>query len=67
MENPPLLIFDEPMNGLDNSGVSDMRELFKSLRGQGKTILLASHNPLDIEELCDTVYEMDGGVLSRIR
>lgn len=67
MENPPLLIFDEPMNGLDNSGVSDMRELFKSLRGQGKTILLASHNPLDIEELCDTVYEMDAGVLSRIR
>lgn len=67
MENPDILLLDEPMNGLDKSGVSDMRELFKSLRGQGKTILLASHNPLDIEELCDTVYEMDGGVLSRVR
>ena len=67
MENPDILLLDEPMNGLDKSGASDMRELFKSLRGQGKTILLASHNPLDIEELCDTVYEMDGGVLSRVR
>ena len=49
------------MNGLDNAGVREMRELFKSLRAQGKTILLASHNPLDVEELCDTVCEMDGG------
>ena len=67
MENPDILLLDEPMNGLDNAGVREMRELFKSLRAQGKTILLASHNPLDIEELCDTVCEMDGGVLSRVR
>lgn len=67
MENPDILLLDEPMNGLDNAGVREMRELFKSLRAQGKTILLASHNPFDIEELCDTVCEMDGGVLSRVR
>ena len=67
MEDPDILLLDEPMNGLDNAGVREMRELFKSLRAQGKTILLASHNPLDIEELCDTVCEMDGGVLSRVR
>lgn len=67
MENPDILLLDEPMNGLDNAGVREMRELFKSMRAQGKTILLASHNPLDIEELCDTVCEMDGGVLSRVR
>ena len=67
MENPEILLLDEPMNGLDNAGVREMRELFKSLCAQGKTILLASHNPLDIEELCDTVCEMDGGVLSRVR
>ena len=67
MENPDILLLDEPMNGLDNAGVREMRELFKSLRAQGKTILLASHNPLDIEELCDTVCEMDGGLLSRVR
>ena len=67
MEDPDILLLDEPMNGLDNAGVCEMRELFKSLRDQGKTILLASHNPLDIEELCDTVCEMDGGVLTRVR
>lgn len=65
MENPQLLILDEPMNGLDNKGVADMRRLFKELRREGKTILLASHNPLDIDELCDTVCEMDAGVLKR--
>lgn len=67
MENPAVLLLDEPMNGLDNAGVLEMRELFKALRDKGKTILLASHNPLDIEELCDSVYEMDGGVLTRVR
>lgn len=36
MENPQLLILDEPMNGLDNKGVSDMRMLFKKLRHEGK-------------------------------
>ena len=67
MEDPAILLLDEPMNGLDNAGVREMRELFKALRDKGKTILLASHNPLDIEELCDTVCEMDGGVLTRVR
>ncbi len=61
MENPKLLILDEPMNGLDNSGVEDMRKLFLSLKDKGVTILLASHNPLDINILCDEVYEMDKG------
>ena len=52
---------------LDNRGVEDMRALFHSLREEGKTILLASHNPLDIDGLCDTVCEMDAGVLRRVR
>lgn len=61
MEEPDILLLDEPMNGLDNRGVEDIRRLFKLLRDQGKTILLASHNMLDIENLCDTVHEMDAG------
>ncbi len=64
MENPELLILDEPMNGLDNQSVVQMRTLLKGLRSQGKTVILASHNPADISELCDHVYEMDAGVLS---
>lgn len=59
MENPQALILDEPFNGLDKKGNADMRELVKELKSQGKAILLASHNPKDIEELCDVVHEME--------
>lgn len=63
MERPRLLILDEPLNGLDNQGVEDIRRLLMDFQKQGMTILLASHNPLDISLLCGQVYEMDGGVL----
>ena len=63
MEDPEILILDEPMNGLDNAGVQDIRALLLELKAQGKTILLASHNHEDIAALCDTVHEMDGGIL----
>ena len=61
MEHPALLILDEPMNGLDRGGVEEMRKLFRSLRDNGTTILLASHAAEDIDLLCDTVYEVDQG------
>ena len=64
MEDPELLILDEPMNGLDKSGVAEMRELFLELKRQGKTILIASHNPEDTRILCDTLHEMDGGIMT---
>jgi ABC-2 type transport system ATP-binding protein len=63
MENPDILILDEPMNGLDNNGVKDVREILLNLRDEGKSIILASHNKEDIEVLCDEVYEMDQGNL----
>lgn len=67
MEDPKLLILDEPLNGLDKHGVAEMRALIKSLKAKGKTILLASHNQADIDELCDTVCEMDAGVMTMLR
>lgn len=67
MEDPSLLVLDEPMNGLDNDGVADMRRYFLDLKARGKTILIASHNTEDIELLCDTVHEMDKGVMTAIR
>lgn len=67
MENPSLLILDEPMNGLDNRGVGEIRELLLNLKNQGKTILIASHNPEDIRQLCDTVCEMDCGKLTQVQ
>ena len=67
MENPDLLILDEPMNGLDKDGVADMRKYLLNLKEQGKTILIASHSAEDIEVLCDTVCEMDKGILSKVK
>lgn len=61
MENQDILILDEPMNGLDNAGVKDMRNLFLKLKQEGKTILLTSHMKEDIDILCDEVYVMDAG------
>ena len=67
LDDPKLLILDEPMNGLDKSGVRDIRDLLLRLRTEGRTILLASHFAQDVDELCDTVSEMDQGVLTPIR
>lgn len=64
MENPPLLVLDEPMNGLDKHGVLEIRQVLRDLRDQGTTIVLSSHYVEDIEALCDTVCEMDHGVLT---
>ena len=61
MENPDVLILDEPFNGLDKDGVEDMRKVFLRLREEGKTIIMASHNGEDIRILCDTVHEMAKG------
>lgn len=66
MEEPSILILDEPFNGLDKNGVLQMRELIKGLKDEGKTIILASHNQADIDELCDSVCEMDAGVMTLI-
>ncbi len=67
MEDPDILILDEPMNGLDQSGVEEMREVLAALAKKGTTILMANHNAEDIEILCDTVHEMDLGVISRVK
>lgn len=61
MESPDLLVLDEPFNGLDKTGVEDVRKILLSLKEQGKTIIMASHNSEDIHLLCDVVYEMEGG------
>ena len=66
MEDPSLIILDEPFNGLDKHGVEDMRKLLVQLKEEGTTILVASHNPLDIEILCDEVYEMDAGAITKV-
>ena len=65
MENPDLLILDEPMNSLDENGVNDIRNILIDLKNEGKTIIIVSHNAEDIDVLCDDVYEMKNGTLHR--
>ena len=67
MEDPDILVLDEPMNGLDNEGVEDIRKLLLDLKEQGKTILIASHNKEDIDVLCDDVWEMNKGIAKKVR
>lgn len=67
MEDPEILILDEPLNGLDKHGAAHIRSVIKGLRHEGKTVILASHNQVDIDELCDTVCEMDAGILTVVR
>lgn len=66
MENPDILILDEPMNGLDKKGVSEVRDLLLKLKSEKKTILLVSHNADDIGILCENVYEMDAGEIIKL-
>lgn len=67
MEDPDLLVLDEPMNGLDKESVAEIREYLLELKNCGKTILLTSHSAEDIDVLCDKVYEMNKGNISKIR
>ena len=67
MEDPKILILDEPFNGLDKDGVKDMREYLLSYKEQGKTILICSHSAEDISVLCDTVHEIDKGVIEKVK
>ena len=62
MESPKLLILDEPMNGMDEKGVEEMRRLILARKAAGTTIILSSHNIEDIRILCDQVDRIDAGV-----
>ncbi|WP_415338071.1 ABC transporter ATP-binding protein (plasmid) [Clostridium perfringens] len=61
MENPDIIILDEPMNGLDREGVLLIRGILKELNDIGKTIIITSHYEEDISELCHEVYKIEDG------
>lgn len=56
MENPDLILLDEPTNGLDEASVENIRNLIKEHAERGAIVCLASHNKEDIEELSDEIY-----------
>lgn len=67
MENPDILMLDEPFNGLDRNGMQDIRQLLQRLKKQGKLIILVSHYAQEIEDNCDIVWEIAHGRLVLMR
>ena len=66
MEDPSLLMLDEPTTGLDFAGQDWFHELIWQLQKEGKTILITSHSKEEIASFCDKAYEMAGGQLALI-
>lgn len=64
MEQPDIIILDEPTNALDEQGVEDIRNIIKTERERGALILIASHNKQDIEALADQVYDVQDGCVT---
>lgn len=63
MEDPNILMLDEPFNGLDKSAMVEIRNLFQDLKRKGKLIILVSHYAQEIVDNCDIVYEIVRGGL----
>lgn len=60
-ENQKIILLDEPTNAIDDDGIKLIYEKLKELRADGATIIMATHNKEDIEELCDEIIRIDGG------
>ncbi len=52
LSNPPVLILDEPTNGLDPEGIAEVRDLIKQIASDGKTIIMASHLLDEVQKVC---------------
>jgi len=63
LNDPDLVILDEPMSGLDPLGRKEVSDLVASLKSEGKTVFFSSHILTDIERLCDRVMIIDRGVM----
>ena len=65
MEDPQILILDEPFNGLDEESTKKIREILLGEKKKGKLIILATHLKEDIELLCDELYKFDDGAVTK--
>lgn len=61
LDDPDILLLDEPMSNLDSAGMAEMRALYRSLAQKGKTIVIATHMKEDVATLCDCVYRIADG------
>ena len=65
MENPEVLILDEPFNGIEENTADKLRKILKEESKKGKIVIVATHIKEDIENLADIIYKFDGGKLKR--
>jgi len=66
INNPDLILLDEPTTGLDPIGTREMKDLILSLRKQGKTVLLCSHLLADVQDVCDRITILYGGKMQML-
>jgi ABC-2 type transport system ATP-binding protein len=66
LNNPDLLILDEPANGLDPAGIVEMRDLLRDLAAQGKTVFISSHVLSEVQQICTRVAIINHGKLIRV-
>ncbi|HEY1455131.1 MAG TPA: ABC transporter ATP-binding protein [Candidatus Dormibacteraeota bacterium] len=66
LNDPDLLILDEPANGLDPAGIVEMRDLLRDLAAQGKTVFISSHVLSEVQQICSRVAIINHGKLIRV-
>ena len=66
LNEPDVLILDEPANGLDPAGIAEMRDLLRELGGQGKTVFISSHVLSEVQQICTRVAIINHGKLIRV-
>ena len=66
MENPKVMILDEPFNGIEDETATNIRKLLLEEKKKNKIIIIASHIKEDIEKLANVVYKVDGGKISKV-
>ena len=65
MEDPEILILDEPFNGLDENSIKNIRKILLKEKEKGKLIILAIHDKEDIKVLCDEIYKFNDGTVKK--
>jgi len=66
LNDPDLLILDEPANGLDPAGIVEMRDLLRGLAASGKTVFISSHVLSEVQQICTRVAIINHGRLIRV-
>lgn len=67
MEDPEVLILDEPFNAMDKASMEEVHDLLQRFKAENKIVLLASHSAEDIARACDVIFEMEDGDLRLLK